>query len=162
MDSDRLNKWLSLLANLGVVAGLVMLVIEINQTNNLAKAEAAQNRSDQIMEAQKDYALSEYLPGIVTKYRENGIEALTAEETSRYRSWELARRSRMSAQYRQYLMGYLDQETAERTVLDAAIGFASTWDDLGLETDGAKSSLDSLNSEFWQEVQKARRLRSID
>ena len=157
MDSDRLNKWLSLLANLGVVAGLVMLVIEINQTNNLAKAEAAQKRSDQIMESQKDYALSEHLPGIVVKYRESGIEALTAVEISRYRSWELARRSRMSAQYRQYLMGYLDQETAERTVLDAALSFASTWDDLGLETDGTKSSLDSLNSEFWQEVQKARR-----
>jgi hypothetical protein len=162
MDSNRFNNWLSLLANFGVVAGLAMLVIEINQTNNLAEAEAAQERSDQISQAQKDFAISEHLPGIVVKYQESGIEALTAVEISRYKSWELARRSRMSAQYRQYLMGYLDQETAERTVLDAALSFANTWDDLGLETDGANSSLDALNSEFWQKVQEAQRQASID
>ena len=134
-----------------------MLVIEINQTNNLAKAEAGQKRSDQIMEAQKDYALSEYLPDIVVKYRESGIDTLTAVEISRYQSWELARRARMSAQYHQYLMGYLDRETAERIVQDAATSFAETWDDLGLETAGINYSLDGANKEFLQEVQKARR-----
>jgi hypothetical protein len=157
MDSDKLNTWLSLLTNLGVVAGLAMLVIEISQTNNLAEAAAAQRRSDQIMEAQKDYALSDYLPSIVVKYREGGIDTLTAAEVSRYQLWESARRIRMSAQYRQYRMGYLDRETAERTVLDAALGYADIWDDLGLETDGTKGSLDALDLEFWQEVQKARR-----
>jgi len=157
MGSDKLNKWLSLLANLGVVAGLAILIVEINQTNNLAEAEAAQRRSDQIMQAKKEYALSEYIPEITTKYQENGIDALTAVEVSRLKSWESARRIRMSAQYRQYLMGYLDQETAERTVQDAALSFADIWDDIGLETDGNKGSLDGVSEEFWREVQKARR-----
>lgn len=156
MDSDKLNKWLTLLANIGVVAGLAILIVEINQTNHLAEAEAIQRRSDQIMEAQKEYALSEFLPDIVVKYQEGGINALTAVEVSRYRSWELARRARMSAQYRQYLMGYLDREVAERTVQDAALTFADTWDDLGLETVGVDHSLDGADIEFLREVQKAR------
>jgi len=156
MDSDQLNKWLSLLANLGVVVGLAVLIIEIDQTNKLAEAEAVQRRSDQINEALKGYALSEYLPDIVVKYQEGGISALTAVEKSRYRSWEMARRARMSSQYRQYLMGYLDRETMQRTIQDAAISYADTWDDLSLETAGEKSSLDGANAEFMEEVRKAR------
>ena len=35
MDFDKLNKWLTLLANLGVVAGLVFLVVEIRQNQVL-------------------------------------------------------------------------------------------------------------------------------
>ena len=38
MDSDRLNRWLTLLANLGVIAGIVVLVIEIQQANRIAIA----------------------------------------------------------------------------------------------------------------------------
>ena len=157
MGSDKLNSWLSLLANLGVVAGLAILIVEINQTNNLAEAEAAQSRSDQIMQAQKDYALSEYIPEITTKYLENGIGALSAAEISRLKAWENARRIRMSSQYRQYLRGYLDRETADRTVQDAALTFAEVWDDLGLEIDGSTGSLDGVSVEFLREVQKARR-----
>ena len=35
MDLDKLNKWLTLLANFGVVAGLIFLVIEIRQNQTL-------------------------------------------------------------------------------------------------------------------------------
>jgi hypothetical protein len=31
MDLDRLNRWLNLLANIGVVAGIVFLAIEVGQ-----------------------------------------------------------------------------------------------------------------------------------
>lgn len=40
MKTDRLNRWLTLGANLGVLVGLLLLVGEIRQTNNIAKAEA--------------------------------------------------------------------------------------------------------------------------
>lgn len=38
MDTDRLNKWLSLVANLGVIAGIVFLAFEIQQSNQIATA----------------------------------------------------------------------------------------------------------------------------
>ena len=157
METDKLNKWFTLLANVGVVVGLAILILEINQTNSLAKAEAIQGRSDMIMQAQKEYALSEYLPEITAKYREGGVEALTLVELDRLQVWENARRVRMSAQYRQYQMGFLDQETAERTVKDAALSFAQLWDDIGLEATGEKGSLDGVSIEFLQEVQRAQR-----
>ena len=40
METDRLTRWLTLGANLGVLIGLLLLVGEIRQTNSIAKAEA--------------------------------------------------------------------------------------------------------------------------
>ncbi len=39
MDRDKLNKWLTLTANLAVVAGIVFLAFELRQNNELLKAE---------------------------------------------------------------------------------------------------------------------------
>jgi len=39
MDRDKLNKWLTLTANLAVVAGIVFLALELRQNNELLKAE---------------------------------------------------------------------------------------------------------------------------
>ena len=39
MDSDRLNRWLSLGANVGLLAGLVLVACEINQNSQLARAQ---------------------------------------------------------------------------------------------------------------------------
>ena len=38
MEIDRLNKWLTLVANLGVLAGLLFLAFEIRQSNRIAIA----------------------------------------------------------------------------------------------------------------------------
>ena len=43
MRLKRLNEWLALLANLGVIAGVVFLAIEVNLNNLLMKS---QTRSD--------------------------------------------------------------------------------------------------------------------
>lgn len=40
MDTEKVNKWLTLGANVGVLIGLLLLVPEIRQTNSIAKAEA--------------------------------------------------------------------------------------------------------------------------
>ena len=41
MNSDRLNKWLTLIANIGVLVGLVVLVYEVRQNT-----QALQNQAD--------------------------------------------------------------------------------------------------------------------
>ncbi len=40
MDSDRLNKWLTLSANLAVVAGIIFLGLELRQNNRLLQQQA--------------------------------------------------------------------------------------------------------------------------
>jgi hypothetical protein len=40
MDADRLNRWLTLVANVAVVAGIVFLGLELRQNNQLLQFEA--------------------------------------------------------------------------------------------------------------------------
>ena len=46
MDSDRLNRWLSLGANIGVLAGIIFLVVEIQQNSDLARMQFADDRQN--------------------------------------------------------------------------------------------------------------------
>ena len=46
MDKDNLNKWLTLTANLAVVAGIVFLAFELKQNNELLEAEIRASRRD--------------------------------------------------------------------------------------------------------------------
>ena len=41
MELDKLNKWLTLIANLGVLIGVFFLVVELRQSNSIANREAA-------------------------------------------------------------------------------------------------------------------------
>ena len=50
MDSDRLNRWLTLGANLAVLVGLVFLVVEINQNNEMMRAQTRSGITDAIID----------------------------------------------------------------------------------------------------------------
>lgn len=43
MDSDRLNRWMTLGANLGVLVGVFLLLIELRQNTESAELQAAQS-----------------------------------------------------------------------------------------------------------------------
>lgn len=45
MRTEQFTQWVSLVANLGVLVGLVFLVIEISQTNSLMESEERYNRA---------------------------------------------------------------------------------------------------------------------
>ena len=55
MDSDRLNRWLTLAANLAVLVGLVFLVVEINQNNEMMRAQTRSGITDAIIDNVKMY-----------------------------------------------------------------------------------------------------------
>ena len=44
MDSDRLNRWLTLGANVGVVVGIIFLAVEIRQNSELARIQLTDER----------------------------------------------------------------------------------------------------------------------
>ncbi len=50
MNLDKLNQWLSLLANLGVLVGLVFLIVELNQANRIAIYTAESTRRTQYLD----------------------------------------------------------------------------------------------------------------
>lgn len=41
MNSDKLGRWLTLAANLGVIAGLILVAVQINQNTAITKAQIA-------------------------------------------------------------------------------------------------------------------------
>ena len=49
MNLDTLNKWLTLVANLGVLVGLIFLIVELNQSNRIAIYEAESTRRSQFI-----------------------------------------------------------------------------------------------------------------
>ena len=50
MKLDRLNQWLTLLTNLGVLIGLVFLIAELNQSNRIAVYSAESTRRTQFLD----------------------------------------------------------------------------------------------------------------
>lgn len=145
LDTNTLNDRLSLIANLGVVIGLAVLIVEINQTNKLAETDAYVLRLDQMQQAQLAFGESEYLPQIQLKYRSEGVQSLSALETQRLFRWETSVMLRMQGQYFQHTQGYLDQETGDRILLAAANRLQS-WNELNVEI---------ANPEFGRLVEQA-------
>ena len=132
MDSENLNRWLTLLANFGVVIGLAVLIYELRETQHRAETESTIRRLNMIHQRSADLALSEILPEIVVKARSKGVQSLTEVERVRLASWSTSGRIGMQGQYEEYLRGYLDQRTASRIVKDA-VKLLPLWEELGYE-----------------------------
>ena len=50
MDSDRLNRWMTLGANIGVLAGIIFLAFELQQNTVATQLEAASNFQGSVTE----------------------------------------------------------------------------------------------------------------
>ena len=145
MNSEKVNSWLGLLANIGVVIGLALLVFELRESQQLAETEAYVGRLNQMQIARLEYAMNEYLIPIKVKALTDGVQSLTPVELTRLQEWEQSVKLRMTSQYIQYLQGYIDQNTADAIVFEAA-KFLPFWEELGFELG---------NSEFDQAIEKA-------
>jgi len=138
VEMDRLNQWLTLLANIGVLVGIVFLAVEIQQnTNNLemnrqiALTEAYANRSSTVQEAQVAAAVSPDFGEIYVKWQRDGSEALTDVERFRVLSWETARIFRLESQYIMWEQGLLEEKFIE-TLRDITMRSAEGWRDLDI------------------------------
>jgi len=121
-----LNDRMTLIANLGVVVGLVIFIIEISQANKLAENQAYTLRLDQMQQAQVTFAESDDLPQIELKVLNDGLHSLSDLERSRFRRWHTSVMLRMQSHYYHYEQGYLDDETGQ-TVLNAAANSLTLW-----------------------------------
>ena len=129
MNSVKRTDWISLGANLGVIVGLIILIIEINQANQLAETQAYAYRLDQMQQAQVAFAESDYLSEIELKVSNDGLQALSPLELSKFRRWHTSVMLRMESHYYHYEQGFLDQETGQ-VVLNAAADSLELWKQL--------------------------------
>jgi hypothetical protein len=132
MNADNVNKWLTLSANIGVVLGLILLIVEIGQNTEMMRAQINQMRADSAMSQQHAYFNSEYLPAIIQKVR-SGNE-LSGEEAGRYRSYVRAFNRSQDNNLWQYNQGYLGDniprsiEGAVRGVVGGSELSIAVWD----------------------------------
>ncbi len=119
MRMDRLNRWLTLAANIGVMIGLIFLVIEVRHSISLSESQAYRSRGTEIQEAYKDLAFSADLASIIAKTNDEGVSSLNSVEFIRLAAWFQAMLLRMQNQFNDYQLGYLD-ETSYRLMLQYA------------------------------------------
>lgn len=142
LDSENLNRWLSLLANIGVVVGIFLLIAEVNHASRLAEVEAYQTRIRDIQELNIQIALSDSFADILSKLSSEGVESLSPEEALRARAWYGAIMRGMQGQYYQYQNGFLERESVDRTLIDITDGIYEKWEQFDL--------LDNIEIEEWR------------
>ena len=78
MDSDRLTRWLTLGANFGVLVGLLLLIVELNQNRDMMRAQIRHELAAGIVELLQVPASNEQLADVM--YRAHSGEELTPRE----------------------------------------------------------------------------------
>ena len=82
MNTDKLNRWLTLGANIGVLTGIILLVVELEQSRNMMRAEIRNELAAEIIGLLNDVAYNPDFASILT--RSNDGEELTPAEATQY------------------------------------------------------------------------------
>jgi hypothetical protein len=152
MSADSVSRWLTLGANVGVVVGLILLVVELNQNSSLVRAQIHQARSDNYVSNIMDFADTEYLLPAYEKLIDAGglnaaaLDALDPIERARIRRYAQARLGGYDNLLYQYRLGYLDDEFYQSRVVVSIARMTPLWRDFGL--------LDGVTPAFAAEVER--------
>lgn len=82
MDTDRLNRWLTLGANIGVLVGIILLVIELDQNKDMVRAQTRNEITQGELIALGSLAGDKELTDLLM--RVNQGEVLTPSENLRF------------------------------------------------------------------------------
>lgn len=132
MKAEKVNTWLSLGANIGVVIGLVLLIIEIGQNTDMMRAQINQSRTDTALFQQYSMSDTDYMAPIIVKTMRG--EQLSDEEMIRYDARMRAFNRNQDNNLWQYNQGYLGENIPAsikggvRTVIGSTEVGISTWD----------------------------------
>jgi len=121
VDSNKVNRWLTLGANLGVLGGIILILFELNQNADLMRAQITQSRADNLLALFRGQMESDYWPVIFAKRAKAGstdawIDSLTPEEYQRVRFFALLELNDLRTQFEQFQQGYLDQQLFDTAV----------------------------------------------
>ena len=82
MDSDRLTRWLTFGANLGVLVGIILLIVELDQNRDTMRAQTRHELAMGIVDLLQTVASNEQLADLM--YRANSGEEITPRELFQY------------------------------------------------------------------------------
>ena len=117
MKADALNRWLTLVANIGVLVGLLLLIAELNQNSTLIRAQIFNERASQGIAQFMTIADSPELSEITAKLREanwpddtSAFSNLTPTQQSQYWWYLRSDRFRIENLLYQQLLGILEND----------------------------------------------------
>lgn len=125
MDSNDMNKWLMLAANIGVLLGLALVIYEIRQNSDLMRIQISQARADAAMVSNQQTFESAYIPTILVTIQQGG--ELSDEDMVRYISWFRSQNRNQENVLSQYQRGMLE-ENIPRSIED--FSRATIWQSL--------------------------------
>jgi hypothetical protein len=132
MQTEMLNRWLTLAANFGVLIGLILLVYEVRQNADLMRAQINQSRTDTALFQQYSVSDTDYIAPILAKVGRG--EQLSDEEMLRYDARMRAFNRNQDNNLWQYNQGYLGENIPAsikggvRTVIGGSELGMTTWD----------------------------------
>ena len=109
MNLEKLNQWLTLFANFGVLAGIIFLGFEISQNTRTMQAAAIQE-STNIAREQLYFLAGNSDIARIESLGDEDISQLNPEELQRYFYEERAFWLGMQGQFRQWELGILPDE----------------------------------------------------
>ncbi len=152
MNTDRVNRWLTLGANVGVVIGLILLLIEIDQNNDLARAQIHQTRADSWGDFRLTLGDSEHLLSAWMKFQDaggpedpNAIDKLDRLESFRVRQYLLHRYSDYDNLFYLYKQGYLDEEYYVHRAVPSINSLAPAWSSFMIARLARPSFVEEIN-----------------
>ena len=139
MSADQINKWLTLSANVGVVIGLILLIVELKQNSELVRAQIHQARSDNYVAVVVEMADSEYLLPAWEKILDaegsinpSALETLDSVDRARIRRYAQARMGGYDNMFYQFKHGYIDEEFYHSRIESSIKRMTPLWEELGL------------------------------
>ncbi len=139
MSKGKFSRWLRFGANVGVVTGLFLLLVEMDQNNDLARAQIHQIRADSWGDFKLELADSEYLLASWSKFQEAGgpktpdaLDSLDKIDRARVIQFLLHRYNDYDNLFYQYQQGYLDEEYYEYRIVPSIRVMAAAWKKIGV------------------------------
>jgi len=124
MKRTDLGQKIGAFANLAVLVGLILLIVELNQNSELLRAQIHQARSDSYESFMVDAADSEFFLPAYEKFVAAGrnaaaLDALSPIERARISRYLQGRIGGYDNLYYQYRNGYLEEEFYESRVVES-------------------------------------------
>ena len=107
MKAERLNRWLTLGANLGVLAGIGLLVFELGQNREMMRAQTRNEVAVQLVDLMSHVSTNPALASLLT--RASSGEALTPAETTQLNHRHIAMFRYFENVHYQYRQGLYDE-----------------------------------------------------
>jgi hypothetical protein len=108
MDTDKVNRWLTLGANFGVLAGIILLVVELEQNREMMRAQTRNEIAAEIVDLLSQVATSNELSSLLSRAASG--ESLSDEDQRQFGHRALAMFRYFENVHYQYRQGMYDEE----------------------------------------------------